>query len=41
MNLQEMLEKTQEAGYPMQDARAKVCQDVVLDAIAKSGLSGN
>lgn len=41
MNLQEMFEKTKEAGYPVQDARAKVCQDVVLEAIAKSSLSGN
>jgi hypothetical protein len=41
MNLQEMLDKTQNDGYPVQDARAKVCQDIVLKAIAESSLSRN
>jgi hypothetical protein len=41
MNLQEMLDKTQKDGYPIQDARAKVCQDIVLKAISESSLSRN
>jgi predicted nucleotidyltransferase component of viral defense system len=41
MNLQEMLDKTQNDGYQVQDARAKVCQDIVLKAIAESSLSRN
>jgi hypothetical protein len=39
MNLQEMLDKAQNDGYQVQDARAKVCQDIVLKAIAESSLS--
>jgi hypothetical protein len=41
MNLQEMLDKTQNDRYQVQDARAKVCQDIVLKAIAESSLSRN
>jgi predicted nucleotidyltransferase component of viral defense system len=41
MNLQEMLDKTQNDGYLIQDARAKVCQDIVLKAISESSLSRN
>jgi hypothetical protein len=36
-----MLDKTQNDGYPVQDARAKVCQDIVLKAIAESSMSRN
>ena len=41
MNIHEMIDEMQNAGYPIQDARAKVCQDIVLKAIAESSLSGN
>jgi hypothetical protein len=36
-----MIEKNRETGYPIWDARAKVCQDVVMEGIAKSSLSRN
>lgn len=41
-NLQEMLEAVREMGYVGDaDIRARVCQDIVLEAISKSALSRN
>lgn len=39
MNLREMTAKIEEMGYDIADARARVCQDVLLKAIAQSPLS--
>lgn len=39
MNLLDMVKKIQEIGYEPDDARARVCQDIVLKAISKSSLS--
>ena len=41
MNIQEMISDIEAFGYSPQDARARVCQDVVLKAIATSKLSRN
>lgn len=41
MNLREMTVKIQEMGYDAADARARVCQDIILKAIARSPLSRN
>lgn len=41
MNLREMTVKIQEMGYDVADARARVCQDIILKAIARSPLSRN
>ena len=41
MNLSEMVLKIQSLGYNPDDARARVCQDIVLKAIEKSSLSRN
>lgn len=41
MNIQEMIDEAQSLGYPILDARAKICQDIVLKAIAESSLSKN
>ena len=41
MNLAEMVLDMQKFGYTPDDARARVCQDVVLKAISKSNLSRN
>lgn len=41
MNLSDMIIKIQELGYEPDDARARVCQDIVLKAISKSSLSRN
>ena len=41
MNLSNMVLKIQNLGYNIEDARARVCQDIVLKAIEKSSLSGN
>ena len=41
MNIQEMIEEIEKLGYSPQDARARVCQDIVLKAIASSNLSRN
>lgn len=39
MNLAEMVFNMQKLGYAPDDARARVCQDVVLKAISQSNLS--
>ena len=41
MNIQKMIEEIEKLGYSPQDARARVCQDIVLKAIANSNLSRN
>lgn len=41
MNLREMTVKIQELGYDVADARARVCQDIILKAIANSSLAKN
>ena len=41
MNLAEMVLNVQKLGYEPDDARARVCQDIVLKAISKSDLSRN
>lgn len=39
MKIQSMIDEVILLGYSMQDARAKVCQDIILQAIASSALS--
>ena len=41
MNLSDMVKNLQELGYKMDDAQARVCQDIILKAISKSSLSQN
>ena len=41
MNLEKMAEKYRDAGYSERNADARVCQDVVLKAIARSDLGRN
>lgn len=41
MNLRELTSKVQRMGYNVVDARARVCQDIILKAIAQSSLSRN
>lgn len=41
MNLSEMVMQMQTIGYEPDDARARVCQDIVLKAISESTLSRN
>lgn len=41
MNLREIIVKIQELGYDVADARARVCQDIILKAIANSSLAKN
>lgn len=41
MNLSDMVNKMQELGYEPDDARARICQDIVLKALSKSTLSRN
>ena len=41
MNLSDMVIKMQDLGYESDDARARVCQDIVLKSISKSSLSRN
>lgn len=41
INLNEMIEKYISIGYSEQNANARVCQDVVLKAIEKSGFGRN
>lgn len=41
MNIQEMIDEIEALGYSPQDARARVCQDIVLKSIAVSSLSRN
>ncbi len=36
MNIQEMIVRIESQGYSPQDARARVCQDIVLKAISDS-----
>lgn len=39
MTLEEMIETAEKEGYHDQNAEAKVCQDIILEAISKSTLS--
>ncbi len=41
MNLLEEIEKVKNAGYSEANAQARVCQDIILDGIAKGNLSKN
>ena len=41
MNLSEMVMQMQTIGYEPDDARARVCQDIILKAISQSTLSRN
>ena len=41
MIIRDMILKLEECGYSKQDARARVCQDIVLKAISKSAFSNN
>ena len=41
MRIQEMTDRMVASGYSVQDARAKVCQDIVLKGISNSSLSKN
>ena len=41
INLQKLEEKYRDAGYSEQNANARVCQDIVLKAIAESNLGRN
>lgn len=41
MKIQEMINEIEALGYSPQDARARVCQDIVLKAISDSSLSRN
>ena len=41
MNLREEINKLKEEGYNQQNAQARICQDIILDAIAKCHLSKN
>lgn len=40
-NIQKMVEEAMEDGYLGNNASAKVCQDIILKALAKSVLSKN
>lgn len=41
MNLEELVEKEIENGYGDVNARAKVCQDIILKAISSGSLNRN
>lgn len=41
MNLQEEIEKIKAEGYNEANAEARLCQDIILKAIAESSLKGN
>lgn len=41
INLEKMAEKYRDAGYSERNADARVCQDIVLKAIARSNLGKN
>lgn len=41
MNLLEEIEKVKNTGYNEANAQARVCQDIILDGIAKGNLSKN
>ncbi len=41
MNLSVMIKEMQELGYGPDDARARICQDIVLKAVSQSSLSRN
>lgn len=41
MNLREEINKLKEEGYSQQNAQARICQDIILDSIAKCHLSEN
>ena len=41
MIIRDMILKLEDSGYSKQDARARVCQDIVLKAISQSVFSNN
>ena len=41
MNLYDLTEEMEKIGYEPDDARARVCQDIVLKALSRSSLSRN
>ena len=41
MNLYDLTEEMEKIGYEPDDARARVCQDIVLKALSLSSLSRN
>jgi hypothetical protein len=41
INIRDMVFEMQNLGYELDDARARVCQDIVLKVIAESSLSRN
>ena len=41
MNLREEINKLKDEGYSQQNAQARICQDIILDTIAKCHLSQN
>ena len=41
MNLREEITKLKEEGYSQQNAQARICQDIILEAISKCHLNEN
>ena len=41
MNIRELIDQTEQQGYNPANARAKVCQDIVLKAISESDMNRN
>lgn len=41
MNLREEINKLKEKGYSQQNAQARICQDIILEAISKCHLNEN
>ena len=41
INIDSMIKKTQQEGFKEEDATAKVCQDIILNAISRSSLNEN
>lgn len=41
INIDSEIKKTQQEGYKEEDATAKVCQDIILNAISRSSLNEN
>ena len=41
MNLREEINKLKDEGYSQQNAQARICQDIILEAISKCHLNEN
>lgn len=41
INIDSMIKKIQQEGFKEEDATAKVCQDIILNAISRSSLNEN